>query len=137
MRKVKFNDQCSIKGTGWFHGFFNGEFGPNVIVEVIEAEGEQMSKTEGYAQGNWVDSLGNSGTSKEKPVWIPKYDVRPYERGQVVTCHARGVTFLDESEPSDLCVCGHKRIEHIYEEGACRPGFVCATSCEKFKLLKE
>lgn len=26
--------------------------------------------------------------------------------------------------------CGHTKSQHIYEEGACRPGFVCA--CDKF-----
>jgi hypothetical protein len=30
----------------------------------------------------------------------------------------------------NICVCGHKKIDHIYEEGACRPGFIC--SCPRF-----
>jgi hypothetical protein len=29
------------------------------------------------------------------------------------------------------CVCGHLKSTHIYEEGACRPGFVC--ECEGFR----
>jgi len=33
----------------------------------------------------------------------------------------------------DACVCGHKRFEHIYHTGACRPGFKCVQSCEEFK----
>lgn len=33
---------------------------------------------------------------------------------------------------TDRCVCGHERIQHIYEEGACRPGFVCEKKCEQF-----
>lgn len=33
-----------------------------------------------------------------------------------------------------LCTCGHYRKHHIYEEGACRPGFECQTKCDQFKL---
>lgn len=29
--------------------------------------------------------------------------------------------------------CGHGKRSHIYEEGACRPGFTCAALCEKFE----
>lgn len=36
-----------------------------------------------------------------------------------------------------LCRCGHARIDHIYEEGPCRPGFVCAKKCESFKEKKK
>ena len=28
--------------------------------------------------------------------------------------------------------CGHDKKHHIYNEGACRPGFVCEKSCERF-----
>ena len=31
-----------------------------------------------------------------------------------------------------VCLCGHRKIDHIYEEGACRPGHVCALSCDEF-----
>lgn len=34
---------------------------------------------------------------------------------------------------SDKCECGHLRGEHIYGEGACRPGFLCLMRCEQFK----
>lgn len=30
------------------------------------------------------------------------------------------------------CVCGHSKKDHIYEEGACRPGFVCDRHCKKY-----
>jgi hypothetical protein len=33
-----------------------------------------------------------------------------------------------------LCRCGHARYKHIYYEGACRPGFVCATACAHFTV---
>ena len=34
---------------------------------------------------------------------------------------------------NDPCkTCGHDRSEHIYEMGACRPGFVCPHGCEFF-----
>lgn len=36
-----------------------------------------------------------------------------------------------------LCECGHKRIQHIYGEGACRPGFVCEKECKEFKPTKQ
>lgn len=29
--------------------------------------------------------------------------------------------------------CGHDIHSHIYEEGACRPGFLCEASCKKFE----
>ena len=34
---------------------------------------------------------------------------------------------------ANLCLCGHEQSDHIYEEGACRPGFVCEVKCEKFE----
>lgn len=34
----------------------------------------------------------------------------------------------------DICNCGHKRKDHIYCEGACRPGFVCESSCDAFAM---
>jgi hypothetical protein len=40
----------------------------------------------------------------------------------------------DTPRSSDLCECGHLRIQHIYAEGACRPGFVC--ECSGFKIKK-
>lgn len=35
-----------------------------------------------------------------------------------------------------LCECGHTRSAHIYEEGACRPGFECDDECQKFEIKK-
>lgn len=29
------------------------------------------------------------------------------------------------TQPSSICECGHLKSQHIYETGACRPGFVC------------
>lgn len=34
-----------------------------------------------------------------------------------------------ESRGYPPCVCGHKKEQHIYYEGACRPGFVCEREC--------
>lgn len=31
-----------------------------------------------------------------------------------------------------VCSCGHAQAKHIYEEGACRPGFVCGSACTKY-----
>lgn len=36
------------------------------------------------------------------------------------------------ADPNETCICGHARSAHIYHEGACRPGFLCATGCEWF-----
>lgn len=33
----------------------------------------------------------------------------------------------------ELCKCGHENKDHIYNEGACRPGFLCEAKCEKFE----
>lgn len=30
------------------------------------------------------------------------------------------------------CICGHDVSQHIYHEGACRPGFECVDQCEEF-----
>ena len=30
------------------------------------------------------------------------------------------------------CECGHAKSDHIHEEGACRPGFVCPSGCHAF-----
>jgi hypothetical protein len=40
------------------------------------------------------------------------------------------MTSIDAAEK---CACGHKRGDHIYEEGACRPGFACADECGGFR----
>ena len=34
----------------------------------------------------------------------------------------------------DLCTrCAHERKDHIYDEGPCRPGFVCEAKCGAFQ----
>lgn len=41
---------------------------------------------------------------------------------------------MDNDRTSDdRCRCGHARIQHIYEVGACRPGFVCEVGCSGFQ----
>lgn len=30
------------------------------------------------------------------------------------------------------CKCGHDKKDHIYEEGSCRPGFICEHCCNVF-----
>jgi hypothetical protein len=36
----------------------------------------------------------------------------------------------------NLCAsCYHRADQHIYEEGACRPGYVCPDGCEKFASI--
>lgn len=42
-----------------------------------------------------------------------------------------------EPTQSDECHCGHKKRSHIYEEGACRPGFECEGKCERFKPVTQ
>lgn len=32
-----------------------------------------------------------------------------------------------------LCECGHAMKDHIYHEGACRPGFVCEAGCTAYR----
>lgn len=32
-----------------------------------------------------------------------------------------------------VCICGHDETDHIYHEGACRPGFVCEEECERYE----
>lgn len=33
------------------------------------------------------------------------------------------------------CKCGHGRRDHIYDEGACRPGFECREECREYRPL--
>lgn len=33
----------------------------------------------------------------------------------------------------DTCVCTHSRSAHIYESGACRPGYRCDSECGEFR----
>lgn len=33
----------------------------------------------------------------------------------------------------DKCTCGHPKGDHIYDVGACRPGFVCPAKCEEYR----
>lgn len=39
-----------------------------------------------------------------------------------------------DASADEVCTCTHRREDHIYWEGACRPGFVCASACTKFVL---
>lgn len=36
------------------------------------------------------------------------------------------------SNPGTICRCGHAMVNHIYYEGACRPGFICDARCQSF-----
>lgn len=38
---------------------------------------------------------------------------------------------LTKLKALDICHCGHKKADHIYCEGACRPGFIC--ECPEYK----
>lgn len=40
----------------------------------------------------------------------------------------------DRQEHMPHCACGHAQEDHIYEEGACRPGFECPDKCEKYRF---
>lgn len=108
MRKVKFNDEVNMEGTGWHHGFFSTPWGILAVTEIEQA-----------------------GETTEGP---------PIPKGQIVTCDCKGITFLkDEVEYNThaKCVCGHMRSQHIYHEGACRPGFQCEIGCDRFVNEKE
>lgn len=44
------------------------------------------------------------------------------------------MTDHDKAPMDEPCLtCGQGKRSHIYEEGACRPGFTCAALCEKFE----
>lgn len=53
----------------------------------------------------------------------------PRHRAEVKVCVVGGsqrpVAELEEIRMAQPCICGHKKKQHIYDEGACRPGFVC------------
>lgn len=102
MRKVKFNSSCTYKGTGYFQGFFGGPYGPEVVVEIIEGEGEQISKEEVLIQGHFLNKDGGVTHGPTKPGVIPKFEVRPFRKGQVVTCSASGIDFDDYDQPRPL-----------------------------------
>ena len=48
----------------------------------------------------------------------------------------KDIDMIEETstQPQDKCECGHARSQHVYERGACRPGFVCSSRCPEFNL---
>lgn len=38
----------------------------------------------------------------------------------------------NHNDLSPCLSCGHNKTHHIYNEGACRPGFACPSNCEAF-----
>lgn len=40
----------------------------------------------------------------------------------------------DQNDQQSCGTCGHARLDHIYEEGPCRPGFACPSRCEAFAV---
>lgn len=34
---------------------------------------------------------------------------------------------------NEECTCGHTKQQHIYEEGACRPGMPCHIDCQQYQ----
>lgn len=44
--------------------------------------------------------------------------------------------FIQKEQPDPTtCACGHSKRDHIYEEGACRPGYVCGAGCERYSAV--
>ena len=43
------------------------------------------------------------------------------------------MSFYPPVIPTDICQCGHMKIDHVYLDGNCRPGFVCEGDCKKFR----
>ena len=42
----------------------------------------------------------------------------------------------DREEALEPCLsCGHDKRQHIYGDGACRPGFACPSHCEAFEPM--
>lgn len=56
----------------------------------------------------------------------------PYLLAEVERLRAALDTEKEANVSESVCLCGHRKIDHIYEEGACRPGYVCALSCDEF-----
>jgi hypothetical protein len=38
-----------------------------------------------------------------------------------------------EDAETPPCKCGHFKVDHIYAQGACRPGFVCLGECKEYR----
>lgn len=41
----------------------------------------------------------------------------------------------ERTKQEKTCLCGHQRSDHIYEEGACRPGYPC--NCQTFTAARK
>lgn len=44
--------------------------------------------------------------------------------------------FLISKIINQVCMCGHEKRDHIYEDGACRPGYICQSRCGKYEEKK-
>jgi len=83
------------------------------------------------------DTLTLCGESAEKsPVVISAAAVRGMacpDCREIITTAAASLE-APKPDATDMCTCGHLRGHHIYEEGACRPGFACPRGCDLFVL---
>lgn len=63
---------------------------------------------------------------------IRENNVIEYRKGQMDKQDE--LRLADRRKGGTSCACGHSRSAHIYEDGACRPGFVC--SCGGYNAVE-
>lgn len=90
----------------------------------------------------WALKLAEAMAENAKLVAVPR---GVSECQSCDDCHNDVTEILDEHDSqtltahnelkadSNVCECGHYKHQHIYEESACRPGFVCDDKCQKFR----
>lgn len=61
---------------------------------------------------------------------LPSKQHRAQLNGYLHATHLGALSYAAEDGP---CSCGDKRAEHIYGEGACRPGFACLEACDTYR----
>ena len=100
--------------------------------EIVKIHGYDASIGYKSYKGQW-----ELGSAPGIHGWTPQ-DVLDYlefwnKVSERLTFHNRAPT-APENQVSTVCQCGHERSAHIYEEGACRPGFKCEQQCDHYAL---
>lgn len=72
MREIIFNDQSTLTGNGWLHGFFSVQDQIVAVIEII-----RIQKEVGCLTGNIIDIK--------------------YRRGQIIQCPISTIDILDHS----------------------------------------
>lgn len=81
------------------------------------------------SQRPWTGPAKNLARESSDAQPLVKLNDKLFEDKRITPDDAQ---FLRDAQQERSCVCGHLKSAHIYEEGACRPGFKCQNECRQF-----